>query len=108
MKVNGGRSGRNHTPSRAGHPGSARRRGAALLKRKLRVPLTAQEKAHHDEYLWARQSATIRRQYAGKVIAVRDRKVVAVGKTAAALQAKLQRGKKFAREELVIVPIAVN
>jgi hypothetical protein len=68
--------------------------------------LDERERRLQADHGWARRDPQIRRKYAGRVIAVRAREVVASAKTVAELKAVLEQG-AYPLDQLVIVPIGV-
>jgi hypothetical protein len=74
----------------------------------LTSPLSEREQELQRDRDWARNSPDIAKKYAGRVIAVHNRKVVAAAATLAELKEKLDRSKsKQPADRIVIVPINV-
>jgi len=78
-----------------------------MTKKTRQEPLTEQEKLMQADCEWARQDPTLRSKYAGQVVAVCERKVVAAGKSLAELKALLERQEDFSPSRTGIVPIGV-
>jgi hypothetical protein len=78
-----------------------------MAKKIRQEMLTEQEKLVQADYEWARQDPAVRNNYAGQVIAVCGRKVIAAGKSLAELKTILERQQDFSPSRTVIVPIGV-
>jgi hypothetical protein len=68
---------------------------------------TNQEKLLQADSEWARNDPTIQKKYAGQVIGVCDRKVVAAATTIAEIQATLEQLENLPPGRTVVVPIGV-
>jgi hypothetical protein len=78
------------------------------MAKKLRPePLTDQEKLAQADYEWPRQDSGVRARYAGQVVAVCGRKVIAAGKSLAELKRLLERRDDFFPNRIVVIPVGV-
>ena len=86
---------------------SERQEVEVMTKKTGQEQLTEQEKLVQADYEWARQDPVVRKKYAGQVVAVCGRKVVAAGKSVEELKTILERQADFSPSRTVIIPIGI-